>query len=115
MFEEEERILRADGKARGTEIGNKIYGEWFATAKKHAKLNLDGGEVQMLDTTREVVTFLLRMDDNDAYMGEDYEYTQGEFLRHTEKIFFLMSNHWNIICLSGMVIYHLKMDTIKAL
>ena len=39
MFEEEERILRADGKARGTEIGNKIYGEWFATAKKHAKLN----------------------------------------------------------------------------
>ena len=48
MFEEEERILRADGKARGTEIGNKIYGEWFATAKKHAKLNLDGGEVQML-------------------------------------------------------------------
>ena len=71
MFEEEERILKADGRARGTEIGNKIYEKWFTTAKKHAKLTLEGGGVQMLDTTREVVTFLMRMDDKFAYMGED--------------------------------------------
>ena len=58
MFEEEERILKADGRARGTEIGNKIYEKWFTTAKKHAKLTLEGGGVQMLDTTRKLSLFL---------------------------------------------------------
>ena len=62
MFEEEERILRADGRARGTEIGNKIYGEWFATAKKHAAESRWWWG-KNIGHNKEVVTFLLRMDD----------------------------------------------------
>ena len=89
MFEEQEKQLKQDGRNNGTEIGNKIYELWFNVAKQHAKLTLKGGAKEMVDTTKEVISFLMRVNESNVYMGQDFEYTQGEFLRHFEKIIYL--------------------------
>ena len=89
MFEEQEIQLKQDGRNNGTEIGNKIYELWFNVAKQHAKLTLKGGAKEMVDTTKEVISFLMRVNESNVYMGQDFEYTQGEFLRHFEKIIYL--------------------------
>ena len=87
MFEEQEIQLKQDGRNNGTEIGNKIYELWFNVAKQHAKLTLKGGAKEMVDTTKEAISFLMRVNESNVYMGQDFEATGGQTIQGRSFLF----------------------------
>jgi hypothetical protein len=88
MFRQYENSIRNKTEDL-SDVGKKVFDEWYTYAKRHAKGGLEGGNAEMIEATKGALKILLRTESNNPFMGVDEEYAQSEFLRHTETIFSL--------------------------